>query len=449
MLDAPRPDVPTPEVEDSRIARSTWIWRSLLNKPAALKALRSVRTQMWDWRFRGPSILATLAAIWYFGIPFILGPVVKAEVVVRADFVQTVVASGHVEAPFRVNVGSQITGVVAQIPVSEGQSVKAGDTLIVLDDREARAAVIQAESSLAQAEARMRQLRELTLPSAEEALKQAAATLVNAQHTHDRAAKLAGDGYTTRATLDDATKALDIARAQVRNAEFQVFTNRPGGSDFVIAETLRDQARAALVTTQSRLSYTLIKAPRDGILISRSVERGNVVQPSAILMMLSPSGETQLVVLIDEKNLGLITEGQTALASADAFPKQSFNASVIYINPGVDLQRASVEVKLRVAEPPAYLRQDMTVSVDIEVAKHPAALVIPAGHLQDATKGQPSVLKVVSGRARRQIVKIGLVSGGNAEILDGLQEGDLVVAPTATIREGSRIRARAEPGSTS
>jgi HlyD family secretion protein len=96
--------------------------------------------------------------------------------VLRAEFAQAVVASGHVEAPFRVNIGSQVTGVVVDVPVEEGQSVKAGDILIVLDDREAKAVVVQAEGAVAQAEARLRQLRELTLPSAEEALAQARAT---------------------------------------------------------------------------------------------------------------------------------------------------------------------------------------------------------------------------------------------------------------------------------
>ena len=184
---------------------------------------------------------------------------------------------------------------------------------------------------------------------------------------------LPSDGYGTKATLDDATKSLDIARAQVRSAELQVFTNRPGGSDYVMAETQLNQARASLATAQSRLSYTVITAPRDGVLISRNVERGYVVQPSNVLMVLSPSSETQLVVQIDEKNLGLIAIGQKALASADAFPKDTFAAEVIYINPGIDLQRASVEVKLRVPEPPAYLRQDMTVSVDIETRETPGA----------------------------------------------------------------------------
>jgi HlyD family secretion protein len=315
----------------------------------------------------------------------------------------------------------------------------------VLDDREARAAVVQAEGAVSQAEARMRQLRELTLPSAEENLTQAQATLANAQATYDRTSQLAKTGVATRATLDDATRALNIARAQVRSAEFQVFTSRPGGSDYVMAETLLNQARAALASAKTRLSYTRVKAPRDGVLISRDVERGNVVQPSNVLMKLSPSADTQLVVQIDEKNLGLIALGQKALASADAFAKQTFDAEVAYINPGVDLQRASVEVKLNLAHPPAYLRQDMTVSVDIETARHPAALIVPAESLRGMNTATPWVLKADASHARRQPVTVGLVSAGKAEILNGLKEGELVLPVSAALKEGARIRARLAP----
>jgi HlyD family secretion protein len=403
----------------------------------------------WRWRLRAPAILSIVALVWTFGVPYLLGPVVSVDPLMRGEFVQSVVASGHVEAPYRVNIGSQIVGVVADVPVSEGQMVKTGDTLIVLDDREAQAAVVQAEGALAQAEARLRQIRELTLPSAEQTLTQANATLTNAQKAYDRAEKLASDGFGTKAALDDATRALDVARAQVRNAEFQVFTNRGGGSDYVMTETQLNQARATLDSAKSRLSFTVIRAPRDGVLISRDVERGNVVQPSNVLMMLSPTGDTQLIVQIDEKNLGLIATGQKALASTDAFPKDTFDSEVVYINPGVNLQRASVEVKLRVPSPPTYLRQDMTVSVDIETARRPNALIAPTSSLHGVSTGKPWVMKAVGGRTVRQPVKIGLSSAGKAEILDGLNDDDLVLPANSTVKEGARIRPQVAQGRTS
>lgn len=419
----------------------------LYRGPGWQSAVRSGLARVWSWRKVAALALAALGLLWFVIIPGVLGPVVQGEAVVRADFVQSVVASGHVEAPFRVNIGSQIVGIVADVPVAEGQTVKAGDTLIVLDDRELRAAVVQAEGFVAQAQARVRQMVELTFPSAEEALAQSTATLANAQAAYERTSRLAGTGVATRAALDEATRALAIARAQVRANQYQVYTSRPGGSDYVMAETQLSQARASLATAQSRLGYTVITAPRDGVLISRNVERGNIVQPSSVLMMLSPSGDTQLVVQIDEKNLGSIALGQKALASTDAFPKETFPAEVLYINPGIDLQKASVEVKLRVPDPPAYLRQDMTVSVDIETASRAAAIIAPTKSIRGLNTAQPWVLKVQSGRLARQTVKTGLVSTNKTQILEGLKDGELVLPATSVLKVGARVRARANPNS--
>ena len=90
------------------------------------------------------------------------------------------------------------------------------------------------------------------------------------------------------------------------------------------------------------------------------------MQPGKVLLTLSPRGRTQLVIEIDEKNLGLLATGQEALASADAYPQQRFPATLVYINSGVNALTGAVQVKLDVPSPPAVLKQDMTVSVDIE-----------------------------------------------------------------------------------
>ncbi|MEQ1696527.1 MAG: efflux RND transporter periplasmic adaptor subunit [Hyphomicrobiaceae bacterium] len=390
------------------------------------------------------ALLALLLAI--YTIPgAVFGPKITGEPAVRGLFLQTVVASGHVEAPFRVNIASQITAVVAKVPVVEGQKVTAGHTLIELDDRELRAVVTQAEGLVAQAAARVRQMVEATHPAAEQALKQAQATLTNAQNNFERTTKLSRDGYATRVALDEATRALDVAKAQVKSAEFHVSTMQMGGSDYVMAETQLTQAKASLASAQSRLSYTVIKAPRDGVLISRNVEAGNTVVPGAALMVLSPDGEIQLVVQIDEKNLSLIAIGQKALGSADAYAKDTFPAEVFYVNPGIDLQRASVEVKLRVPKPPDYLRQDMTISADIEVARREHAVTISAGNVRGLNGAKPWVLKADGGRAKRQDVKLGIVSGGRAEVLSGLEADDLVIAVSNTkLKPGQPVRVSAE-----
>ena len=375
------------------------------------------------------------------GVRLILGPAVVVDQLKRGNLVESVVASGHVETPYRVEIGSQITGTVADVLVKEGERVGKGQPLISLEARELKAAVGQAQGAVAQAEARMRQLDELTLPSAREAQAQAQANLANAQVTFERTSQLASNGYATRQALDDAQKVLDVARAQMRAAEVQVYTASPGGSDYVMAQTQLNQARANLDTVESRLAYATIAAPRDGVLITRSVERGAVVQPGKALLVLAPAGELQLVLQIDERNLGKIALGQKALASADAYPDRRFAAVVSYINPGVDISRASVEVKLTVADPPDYLRQDMTVSVDIEVATSSNALVLPVRSVHDLLSGQPWVLGIKDGRAAKRTVKVGLHGNSHIEILEGMAETEVAIPSNSGILTGQRVRA--------
>lgn len=371
---------------------------------------------------------------------WLVGPAVVVYPVVRGDLVKTVVASGHVESPYRVNIGSQITGTVQDVLVGEGQSVKQGQPLVALEPSELTAAVVSAEGATAEAEARVRQMRELTLPAAEQARKQAEANLVDARAAYQRAEDLFRSGFGTKQTLDEATKNFDVAQTQVRTAELQVYTSQPGGSDYVMAQTALNQANANLATAKARLDYATIKSPRDGVLITRNVERGSVVQPGAALLVLAPSGDIQLVLQIDEKNLGLLELGQAARASADAYPDKLFDADLTYINPSVDITRASVEVKLTVADPPPYLRQDMTVSVDIAIARRPSTLIVPARVVHDSTSAAPWVLVYRDGRVREQPVRLGLRAADQVEILDGLAQGDLVVPVAAGVRAGQRIR---------
>lgn len=373
------------------------------------------------------------------------GPSATAYAVARGSVVQTVVASGRVVNPQRIDIGTQIVGSVARVPVREGQTVTAGQALIELDSAPWRAQLDQARAALAQAEGRLNQLRLTALPSARQSLRQASATLADAQRQYERTRALHAEGFVGPAQLDEATRQLEVADSQWRAAQLQVDDNSGQGPAQRLAQTAVDQARAAVRLAQANLDHTLIAAPVAGTLIGRDVERGDVVSPGKALMVLSPSGATQLVVQVDEKNLALMAPGLPALASADAYPAQRFDARVAYINPGVDPQRGSVEVKLDLASPPDYLRQDMTVSVDIEVARHADALALPADALHDATTPSPWVWLLSQGRAHRRAVRVGARGDTRVEIVDGLRPGDLVIGgPATALGEGQRVRARTQ-----
>lgn len=396
-----------------------------------------MRIQTWP-------VLAALAVIGilgYSGFSEFAGPKVDVAKVVRRDVVQTVVASGRVAAPYRVDIGSQIVGTVSDVPVAQGQTVRAGQALILIEASEARAGVKQAEVAVGQAEARLRQLRELQVPVADQSLRQAEANLTNARAQFERNQRLYKDGFLGKSALDEAQRNLDVGQTQVEAARKQLESAKPAGSDYAVALMALEQARASLLAARARLTYTTITAPSDGTLIARDVERGDVVQPGKVLMVLSPAGETQIVLQIDERNLGRVKLGQQALASADAYPAQRFAAQLVYINPGVDAQRGTVEVKLLVPQPPEYLRQDMTVSVDIEVERRAAALTLPADSVRDAAGATPWVLLVRNGRAHRQPVTLGLRGDTVVQVVEGLAEGDPVVPATnARVKAGQALR---------
>lgn len=394
----------------------------------------------WTHRWFFAFLTIVLAAAGWQVARVYFGPAVAVDIVRRGELVQTVVATGHVENRFRVDIGSRITGTVAEVLVEEGQSVVKGEVLIELESRELKAAVSQAEGAVAQAQARLRQLQEVTLPAAKQTLAQGNANLRNAQQTYDRTAQLAAKGAATSAALDQARKDLDVARTVARIAELQVFTSGPRGSDYVLAETQLKQSEASLESAQARLKDASIIAPRDGVIISRNAERGAVVQPGKSLLVLSPAGETQLVLQIDERNIGQIKLGQKALASADAFPNQTFPAVVSYISPGVDLARASVEVKLNVPQPPDYLRQDMTVSVDIEVARRKDTLIVGRRDIYDILSGSPWIMVVRNGRAQKQTVQLGIEGTTTVEILKGASQGEMVVPASSGVKTEQHIR---------
>ena len=383
-----------------------------------------------------------LAGLGYESWQWWAGPRIAVQVLQRQDVVQTMVASGHVQSPHRTDVSAQVTGRVVAIPVTEGQWVRQGQTLIELDSSEAQANHQQALANSQQAQVNVRQLLELRLPVAEQTLLQAQANLKVAQQSLARSQTLFDQGFVGASARDDAQRGLDIAQAQLQIAAQQRQSLLPGGSDAAAAHSAVQVARAGEASASARLRYMRIVAPVDGVLIARTVEPGDGVQPGKVLMVLSPKSDMQLVLQIDEKNLHLLRLKQAALASADAYPNEKFDAELAYINPRVDPLRGSVEVKLTVPRPPANLQQDMTVSVDIEVARRPQSLWVSLTAVQAAGSTGPQVWVVRDQHLHRQIVALGLTHQGHAEVLSGLSAGDrLATHPAPDWHDAMRVRA--------
>jgi HlyD family secretion protein len=156
-------------------------------------------------------------------------------------------------------------------------------------------------------------------------------------------------------------------------------------------------------------------------------------------------GATELVAYPREENLAELRPGARAVAGAAAVPTQSFAARRASVAPVVDPGQGTVEIRLAVPAPPSYLRADMTVSINIEVARHDAAIVLPFDRVGDASGGAPWVVVERDGRAERRSVRLGLQGDGAVEILSGIREGERVLP--ATVPPSARVRVRELPDS--
>jgi len=356
---------------------------------------------------------------------------------------QTIVASGHVQNPNRIEVSAQITSTVDSVPVKEGEFVKKGQLLISLNNHEALAGLQVAKAAAKAAQHHLQQLQNVNEPVAALAQLQADANLVVSQRNYQRTQELYDQSFVGLAAKEESERLWLIAQSQALITQKQWLSLQASGSEISTAESNLQEALANVNVALAKLAYTRILAARSGVLISRSIEAGDAVQPGKPLLVLSPEGPSEIVVLLDEKNMKWVKVGQVGWAVADAFADKLFRATVSFINPGVDPLRGSVEVKLKVDTVPDYLKQDMTVTVEIEVVKLPMAIQVPLSVVHDADKPDAWVYVAVDGKALKKPVKLGLKAGSQVQIMSGLQAGDWVVWPSAaSLHDGSTIHSQ-------
>jgi len=372
-------------------------------------------------------VLLALGSLAWLLSTRLFGPEVTIHVVRERPLVQTVVATGRVAALSRVQVGSSITGVVTQTRVREGDHVQAGDDLATIRAEDLEAAVTEAQAAL-------EELDQTTRPQAEAALKEAEASLAQASREAQRRRELFRQRAISREDMERAIQAETVARAVADQA-------RLTAEALVNGHPNEAAARARLANAAAQLAKTIIRSEVSGIVLTRNVEPGDLVQPGTVLFEIAREGDTEILVPIDEKNLGVIALGQSASCVSDAYPNKPFSAKINFIAPRVDPQRGTVDVRLMVDPLPDFLREDMTVSVNVETGRRDRALVVPNDALQDIRGDTAHIWLAVDGRAVFRGVKLGLRGTGKTEVTEGLHEGDQILTDApAGLSEGERIR---------
>lgn len=387
------------------------------------------------WLLVGAVIAAGLLAAW--ALAAARGPVLAGYDVTAGPIVQNVVATGRVAAPSRVQVGAEISGLVLERRVMDGDRVAPGDVLVVLRARDLEARRDEARAALAA-------LREADRPDAQARLRRARAELDQAERDLARRRELGAQQLVSRESVEQAAQAVVAARAAADQAAVALEALDGGAREA--------QARERLAAAEADLARAVIRATVAGTVLVRSVEPGDTVRPGDVLLEIARDAPGEVLLALDEKNLGRLDIGQPATCIADAFPERPFAASVFHVAPGVDPTRGTVDVRLRIDPPAAFVRQDMTVTATILTGRSERALAVPNDALLDATAGsdRASVLRVRDGRVQRVAVRLGLRGLAMSEVRDGLVEGDRVVAasalpPEALPADGDRVRIEGQP----
>lgn len=354
------------------------------------------------------------------------GPLLPSYEVVSSPLIQTVVASGRVEKVSRTQIGSEITGVVLERLVQEGDRVSRGDVLLVLKSDEISAQVRQAEAELKELATTRRPQAEVDLANAKVQLEQAQREAVRRRNTEL--------GILSAEEREKSIEAEKLARNNLESARLKV-------ASLALDKVEETKLRERLAALQAQLAKTKIRAEVSGIILTRNVEPGDLVQPSQTLFTIALDGATEIRVPFDERNLPLLALQQKAAVITDAYPNQPFPAHINFIAPSIDAQRGTIDVRLTVDPVPDFLRQDMTVSVNVETNKRERTLVIPNDALSSISGNKAMVILVRDRKIQRHPITLGLRGLVMSEVVAGLKEGDHVLTDAESVlKDGTRVR---------
>ena len=336
-------------------------------------------------------------------------------------------ASGYVTARRRATVSSKVTGKVLEIFVEEGRAVKRGQVLARLDDAQLKAQL---------------KVDEAQLNAAKRATTENEARLKEAELTLGRRQQLVKDKVISRAELDTAEAEVDSLKARIAMAQQQV-----------------EVAQSVINARRTDLDDMVVRAPFDGIAISKDAQPGEMISPVSAgggftrtgICTIVDMSSLEIEVDVSESYINRVKPDQPVEALLDAYPEWRIPAKVIATIPSADRQKATVRVRIGFEQLDPRILPDMGVKVSfLSEAPEPVAagaaprprLLVPKGavHTADGT----TIVFVVRGeRVERRAVKTGGNDGDLVEVVSGLTAGDRVVSEgVATLTDGARVKER-------
>lgn len=367
-------------------------------------------------------------------------------------------ATGYITAAHKIQVASKVMGKVAWIGVDKGDQVRAGQVIVRLEDDEYRAQVRQARGQLASLEAKLAELERGSRPEEIDAARaqvdQARAELDNARLQLERIRKLAEEKVMSRSALDDAQARYDTAAARLEAAQKNYEVVRQGPRREAI-ESMRGQveaARGALALAETQLANTLIRAPVDGTILERAVEKGEFVTTSfagergarGYVVTLADLNDLRVELDISQNDFARLKPGQRGIITVDAWPGAEWQGVLDEIAPEANRQKAAVPVKVKVLNPDARLRPEMNAAVAF-LSDEPAAAAPgrPVVYVPPAAVRNDRVYVVVRDRLVERTIRTSGNTPLGLRVEEGLAGGeDVVLNPGPHLRDGMKVKVK-------
>lgn len=332
----------------------------------------------------------------------------------RRLVVELVIASGKLRPARQSELGIEVTGLVDRVAIQDGDKVKAGQVLVALRDEDVKLQLEKARRTFESSRAELERVKHPAYPEDVDRtradLERDRAIRKQAEVDHERAKKMSVGNAITPTELDSYRLALEksIAAERATDAALRSLLSKPRAEDVAVAEAKLKQDEAAVRVAEQELRKRQLLAPADGVVTRRVVEPGQVVRPGDPLLTLAFTDTLEIYLETDENNLSKLALGQKARAFPPAYADKPFEARIVQIGPCVDNARGVVGVKLKPTEIPGYALLDMTVDVNIEVARLENALAIPAPALHQEGRQTWVILQREDGkRERRDVVVLG------------------------------------------
>jgi membrane fusion protein (multidrug efflux system) len=285
-----------------------------------------------------------------------------------------------------VSISANVAGRVSEIDVRDNESVQRGATLFRLDDAPFRIAVDDTAARLASTRLQIESLKS-TYRQRQVELRAARDTLTFAQQQYDRQTRLLASGIASQTQYDQASHALDEARQQVANVQQQIgvaLANLDGNPDIAPEQhPLVQQAQAALDRAQLDLSYTVIKAPADGVAAKvEQLQVGDYIAASAPVFALVSIHDLWIEANFKEAQLARMRPGQSATVNIDRFPGRQFAAVVTSVSPSTGSQFSLLPPENATGN---WVKVVQRVPVRLQLVHVDAGLPLQAGLSADVT----------------------------------------------------------------